>query len=190
MPLTMQSVPITLILVNYFIYFYIVTEKEIVKDELTQMIGRIANNLDSTGTSASGRTAKSMFVEDTEFGVIVWTSRRYFKGVEIGRPAGGVPKGFNQIIKQWILDKGITVTQLPYKRKPSANWQPKYSVPERSLIMAAGAIASNIKSKGTGLHQSGGRSDIYSQEIETTVGNIKKRLASEVIAQIKSNIRK
>lgn len=166
------------------------TEKEIVKDELTQMVARIANNLDSTGTSASGRTAKSMFVEETEFGVILWTSRRYFKGVEIGRPAGGVPKGFNQIIKQWILDKGIAVTQLPYKRKPSSKWQPKYSVPERSLIMAAGAIASNIKSKGTGLHQRGGRSDIYSQEIDTTVGIIKKRLAAEVISQIKLNIKK
>ena len=165
------------------------TEKQIVKDELTQMVARIASNLDSTGTTASGRTAKSMRIQETEFGVVVF-SRRYFKGVEIGRGPGRVPTGFNEIIKQWIIDKGIAVTQLPYKRQASTNWQPKYSVPERSLIIAASAIASNIKSNGTGLYKSGGRSDIYSEEIENTVSKIKTRLAAEVISQIKINIRK
>lgn len=165
------------------------TEKEIVADELKLMIERIAVNFDRTGTNASGKTKQSMRVEVTEFGVVVF-ARRYFQGVEIGRPNGRVPKGFNDIIKEWILNKGITIKQIPYKRQSSANWKPKYSVPERSLNMAAGAIASNIKSKGTQLHQIGGRNDIYSNEISLTVDNIKKRLSSEIISQIKLNIKK
>ncbi len=165
------------------------TEKEIVADELTQMVDRIRNNIDTTGTTASGRTAKSMHVDLTGVGVALF-SRPSFKGVEIGRPGGAIPQGFNAIIKQWIIDKPITVTQIPYKRKSSATWQPKYTVEERSLNAAAGAISVSIKEKGTKLFQSGGRDDIYSTELAITVPIIKKRLASEIISQIKSNIRK
>lgn len=165
------------------------TEKEIVTDELQQMVVRIQNNIEVTGTTASGRTAKSMRVEPLDYGAVLF-ARKYFGGLETGRPAGGVPKGFNQIIKQWILDKGISITQIPYKRKASNTWQPKFTTEERSLNLAAGAIAHGIKTKGTKLHQLGGRDDIYSNELDITVGNIKKRLASEVISQIKSNLKK
>lgn len=165
------------------------TEKEIVIYELQKMVGRIKNNFDTTGANASGRTKKSMRVETTDFGGVVF-ARRYFQGVEIGRPAGSVPKGFNTIIKEWIANKGINIRQIPYKRKPSLGWTPKYTTQERSLNMAAGAIAHGIKTKGTVLHQTGGRDDIYSKEIDLTVTSIKKRLASEVISQIKLNIKK
>lgn len=165
------------------------TEKEIVTDELQQMVVRIQDNIETTGTTASGRTAKSMYVKPLDYGAVLF-ARKYFGGLETGRPAGGVPKGFNAIIKQWIIDKGISITQIPYKRKASNNWQPKYTEGERSLNLAAGAIAFNIKEKGTKLHQLGGRADIYSNELDITVSKIKKRLASEVISQIKSNLKK
>jgi len=145
--------------------------------------------LGSTGTNASGRTAKSLRVEPTEFGVVVY-GRRYFKGVEIGRGAGGVPNGFNQIIKDWIVNKGISIKQIPYKRQSSDKWKPKYSVPERSLNLMAGAIVQGIRTKGTKLHQTGGRADIYSNELPIAIANIKKRVSFEIIQQIKLNIAK
>jgi len=162
------------------------TEKEIIKDELTSMVERIKSNLDLTLTTASGKTKDSFRVDSTDFGVAVFV-RKYFKGVEIGRGPGGVPKGFNEIIKQWIIDKGVSVKQIPYKRKPSNKWQPKYGVPERSLNMASSAIAHTIKTTGTKLHKEGGRNDVYSEEIKKTVDLIKERLKSEIISQIKLN---
>lgn len=162
------------------------SEKEIVAGELQLMIDRISNNLDSTGTTASGSTKRSLRVELTDFGAIVF-SRKYFKGVEIGRGSGGVPKGFNQTIKEWILNKGIQVKQIDYKRIPSNKWKPKYSVQERSLNMASGAISHSIKKNGTQLFLSGGRADIYSNEIIKTIEIIKKKLTFEIISQIKIN---
>ena len=70
------------------------SEKQIVTEELEQMAKRIADNLDSTGTTASGRTAKSLRVESTDFGALM-LARRNFKGVEIGNAPGKYPKGFN-----------------------------------------------------------------------------------------------
>lgn len=164
------------------------SEKQIVTEELQDMAKRIADNLDSTGTTASGRTAKSLRVEGTDFGALM-LARRNFKGVEIGNAPGKYPKGFNQIIKQWILDKGISITQLPYKRKASANFSQKYSAEERGLNAMAGAISHSIIKSGTDLFKKGGRDDIYSNELKVTTGIIKKRLASEIISQIKSNIK-
>lgn len=162
-------------------------DKEIIAAEFQDMIDRVSANLDSTGTTASGNTKKSLRVEITDFGVVVF-ARKYFKGVESGREAGNVPKGFHEIIKKWIINKGITVTQLPYKRVVSDKWQPKYDVPERSLNMAAGSIANSIKMKGTQLNQTGGRADIYSNEIPKTIEKIKKRLSFEIVNQIKINV--
>jgi len=164
------------------------TEKQIVKEELEQMANRIKNNIDAVGATASGKTAKSMRVDGTDFGAILST-RPAFEGLEIGKAPGNVPKGFNAIIKQWIIDKGITITQIPYKRKASLGWTPKYSTQERSLNMAAGAIASSIEKTGTALFKEGGRDDVYSIELKITTDIIKKRLSSEVISQIKSNIK-
>lgn len=163
--------------------------KEIVAAEFQSMIDRISANLDSTGTTASGKTKKTLRVEITDFGVVVF-SRQFFKGVEIGREPGGVPKGFNDIIKKWIVDKNINIRQVPYKRKTSKKWQPKYTTEERSLNMLAGAISNKIKNSGTKLFREGGRNDIYSNELSNTLEIIKKKIVSETVSQIKLNTKK
>ena len=101
-----------------------------VKSELEALQARIAANIGSTGRTASGRTAKSMKVE-----VIPWggrlTGRAAFGTLETGRKPGKTPANFTGIIRQWIKDKGLRTTPIPYKRKPSDKWQPKYTPAER-----------------------------------------------------------
>jgi len=161
--------------------------KQIVEAKLKAAISKIQDNLESTGTNASGRTSQSLRLESSDYGFIIY-GRKAFATVETGRMAGGIPKGFNDIIKQWIKDKGISVTQIPYKRKESQNWRPKYSVNERSLNIAAGAISFNIKKNGTALFRKGGRKDIFSNAFSEALPEIKKDIQFEIIKQIKLNL--
>jgi hypothetical protein len=161
--------------------------KQIVEAKLKAAISKIQDNLESTGTNASGRTSQSLRLESSDYGFIIY-GRKAFATVETGRMSGGIPKGFNDIIKQWIKDKGISVTQIPYKRKESENWRPKYSVSERSLNIAAGAISFTIKKSGTSLFRKGGRKDIFSNTFSEALPEIKKDIQFEIIKQIKLNL--
>ena len=151
------------------------TPNELVLDCLERVRVRIWQNIDTTGTKASGRTQESMRIESTPTGGRLW-GRPYFQSVETGRPAGRVPFNFVAIIKQWIIDKGLSVQQIAYK----TNRQHKYTVEERSLNMAAGAIAHSIETTGTQLFKSGGRHDIYSDVIAEEVAELRKQLAVSV----------
>ena len=84
-----------------------------------------------------------------------------------------MPSGFNGIIKQWILDKGISVRIVPYLTdRPH-----KYSVEERSLNLAAGAIATMIAKKGTKRH-SEPNEIIYTPAIQKAIERFKERAAA------------
>lgn len=80
--------------------------------------------------------------------------RQAFGVLETGRKPGKVPKGFYQIIQQWVKDKGIQVEN------------PK---------SFAYLVARKIAREGTELHRQGGRADIYSPEIEKTTQEIMNR---------------
>ena len=151
------------------------TPNEIVMATLERVRQRISERIDVTGTRASGRTQESMHVVSTTSGGML-VGRKYFQSVETGRPAGRVPFNFVAIIKQWIIDKGLSVKQVAYK----TSRQHKYSVQERSLNMAAGAIAHSIEESGTELFKSGGRHDIYSDVIAEEVAQLRKDLAVSV----------
>lgn len=143
------------------------------------MVAEMRDNLAKTKTNASGRTSASLRVVMTDTGGQIW-GRRYFRGVEQGRAGGNVPRNFTSIIRQWILDKGLAPSAIPYKRKPSANWQPKYTPEERGLRQMASAIAHTIEKSGTSLYRSGGRKDIFTNVIEENKESIKK-IAKEII---------
>ena len=136
-------------------------------------------NLAKTKTNASGRTSASLRVVMTNTGGQIW-GRRYFRGVEQGRGGGRVPRGFTSIIAQWIKDKGLTPSAIPYKRQPSQNWQPKYTPEERGLQRMASAIAYTIEKSGTSLYRKGGRTDIFTNVIEENKADILK-VAKEII---------
>lgn len=149
------------------------------KKILDKMVEEMRDNLTSTGTNASGRTSASLRVVMTDTGGQIW-GRRYFRGTEQGRAGGKVPHNFTSIIRQWIIDKGLTPSAIPYKRKPSAKWQPKYTPDERGLQAMASAIAHTIAKSGTSLYRSGGRKDIFTNVIEENKESIKK-IAKEII---------
>lgn len=157
---------------------------------LERIRARIAANIESKGLKASGKTSASMFKPDsirlTDTGAqLVAVGRGYFQSLELGRPAGCVPRGFAHIIRQWILDKGLSVRMIPYRRQPSERWQPKYSVEERSLRAAAGAIAHNIATRGTRLYQQGGRSDIYSPVLDEETNRLEAEIGRIIANSIK-----
>lgn len=149
------------------------------KTLLDKMVSEMRENLAKTKTNASGRTSASLRVVMTDTGGQIW-GRRYFRGVEQGRAGGNVPRNFTSIIRQWILDKGITPQAIPYKRKPSAKWSPKYTPEERGLRRMASAIAHTIEKSGTSLYRRGGRKDIFTNVIEGNKNDILK-VAKEII---------
>lgn len=151
------------------------------KTILDKMVSEMRDNLANTKTNASGRTSASLRVVMTNTGGEIW-GRRYFRGVEQGRAGGRVPRNFQSIIRQWIIDKGLPVQAIQYKRKPSAKWQPKYTPEERGLRQMASAIALTIEKSGTSLYRRGGRKDIFTNVIEENKPAI-LQVAKEIITE-------
>lgn len=151
--------------------------EKIILEELTDLKDRIADNIQSTGRNASGRTVKSMHIETRAQGGTLF-GRSYFGTLETGRKPGKTPERFTEVIKQWVIDKGISYAAIEYKRKESAKWKPKYTPQERGLNSFASAVAMSIRNKGTRLYREGGSSDVYSKEIPKTIKAIQRRTIS------------
>lgn len=149
---------------------------KVLTEELSRLAERIKENHRRAGQVASGRTLRSITYEVQGNVGTLW-GREPFGTLETGRRAGKTPMFFSTIIRQWIIDKGIHVQPIPYKRKPSKNWQPKYSPEERGLRSMAGAIAYKIRTQGTSLFRQGGRTDIYSNEIPDTIERVTQRIS-------------
>lgn len=126
------------------------------------------------GIIASGATNRSLSFSDTGQELTIYAEGKHapIKTLQTGREAGAVPRGFVGIIRQWIIDKGIKVRLVPYK----TNRPHKYSVEERSLLMASGAIAHKIKEEGTERHTNN-RDDIYTPALNRAVQRFEGRWA-------------
>lgn len=158
---------------------------KIVREELTAFMERVRANHRAAGQVASGRTSASMHVEvEGDEGTVF--GRMAFGTLETGRRAGRVPNNFRSIIRQWMADKGIKAAPIPYVRKPSERWKPKYTPQERGDMSLAGAIAHRISMSGTKLYRDGGRSDIYSNEIPRTTAVIMKRVVALFAVDVES----
>lgn len=143
---------------------------------LEKLRDKIIKNHTEAGQVASGRTARSLMISETRTGGKL-TGRKAFATTETGRKGGKVPRNFTEIIKQWIIDKGISIRPIPYKRQASANWIPKYSAEQRGLNSLAGAIAYKIANEGTSLYKTGGRKDIFTEPTDETIKEIREKLS-------------
>ena len=154
---------------------------------LTETKDRIIANIDTEGIRASGRTQESLRVEDRgeHFVLVQGSGGAPFETLQYGRGGGRVPLGFQSIIRQWIIDKGISTTDIPYKRNPSAKWQPKYTPQERGLLAAAGAIAEKIRKSGTDRFTQPNE-NVYSQPINDAI----ERLTALFVKSVTSEIRR
>ena len=108
-----------------------------IRECLEAVSDRIKRNIDEKGRTASGATAASLEVSVGNLGGTLYGSRS-FLAIQRGRKGGKVPRGFVGIIRQWIIDKGISARPVPVKRKS------KYGDEERAQLSAARAIAHSI----------------------------------------------
>lgn len=153
----------------------------ILREEMERAKEIIIQHIWANGQNASGRTVKSLRVEANEDGAALF-GHRPFGILETGRRAGKVPYGFAGIIRQWMKDKGLHGTPIPYvTNKPH-----KYTPQERGDMSMAGAIAHTIASRGSKLHRDGGRADVYSNVLGDTMDRISNRLSSLIIKSMES----
>ena len=129
--------------------------REVVGVELETLRKRIIENHEQAGQVASGRTRDSLRVELSEDGGALW-GRKAFAVLETGRKPGRVPKGFRDIILQWVIDKGVTV------KNPKS---------------FAFLVARKIAREGSLLYRQGGGKNIYSKEVQEAVERITKEAA-------------
>lgn len=87
------------------------TIEENIVQILTQCKAEIQANMASKGINASGRTSAAFKVEQTADSIALVLDRSGrvapLETLEIGRPAGKVPRGFYYIIKQWTHEKNL-----------------------------------------------------------------------------------
>ncbi len=146
-------------------------------------ISDIQKGLADTKTNASRKTSSGLFSEVSDYGIVIYSNRRGFANVEAGQNPGKRPRNFREIIKQWILDKGLSIAAMPYSSK--YNGKKKFSsAKERGLYYASGAIAWSNKIKGSRLYKSGGRRDVFSPAVEKLVNKAADAYANDISKQI------
>lgn len=160
----------------------------IMREELERLKATIAANISNEGAYASGRTTRSLEVTTDEYEATLW-GRSPFGTLETGRKPGRVPGNFQSIILQWMRDKGVSGTPIPYKRQPSEKWQPKYTPQQRGDMTLAWFISEKIRKQGTRLYRQGGRDTIYSQAIKDTLQRIEERIFSMVEVNVMESIK-
>ena len=131
--------------------------QNIVFEELEDLRKRIISNIDSSGRRASGRTSESMRTDVSENRGVLF-GRMAFGTLETGRKPGKVTVGFYQIIKQWVIDKGISFD----------------SQSERNSF--AYLVSRKIAREGTQLYRTGAEADVYTTEVPETIERIKDRV--------------
>lgn len=145
------------------------TIREILNDYLNAVQRAIKSNMAARGRNASNKSVKSLrneIVGDDR--AILW-GESSFLVMERGRRSGKVPYGFVNIIRQWILDKGISVRPIPAKTARA-----KISPQERGLRSMSWLIANKIRTSGTRLHRMGGYDDIFTSAIEKQMASFEK----------------
>ena len=131
--------------------------RKILREELEALRQRIGENMEAADQIATGKTRDGMRVEVRGLAGVL-TGREAFATLERGsRPWSKkfkrVPKFFADLIGEWIEAKGLGLNK----------W----------------AVAHTIMTKGSKLYRSGGRSDIYSPELQRTMDTIGRRVIDQ-----------
>jgi hypothetical protein len=144
--------------------------KQILQEELERLQEDIIFQQKEVNAWASGETAKgySVKVENDFHGTLEGYS--YVGVLARGRKAGKVPFHFNEIIKRWILAKG-----LQYKD-------------ERDLNRMASSIAWVIHKKGSQLHRNGHELDVFDTPLRNFADRMGERLSVMYREQIINEI--
>jgi hypothetical protein len=128
--------------------------REIVMRHLQNVQKGIVVNMQKMHRTTSGRSVASLLIEDEGtdgMAHLLLTGDKQWEVMERGRGPGNVPHNFADIIKEWILRKGISYQQFAPKKGPT----------ERGLTNLSWMIAQSIMKKGTKLHRDNGYNDIF-----------------------------
>lgn len=153
--------------------------KDIVVKHLKVVQDGIEANMKQMRRTASGRSVASLRIEDegTEgLAHVFLTGDKQWEVMERGRGPGKVPHNFADIIKEWILNKGISYRQFAPKNGPA----------ERGLTSLSYMIAHSIMKKGTKLHRDKGYNDIF----DTLLNEETDKLALEATGIVETEIDK
>ena len=138
------------------------------------VISGIRQNLETTGTNASGKTSASLkYVVGN--GELTIFGRPYFRSVEEGRGPGGIPYRFTDILYEWAQAKGILSNFGDTEAK------------QRSALYMVGQF---IKRNGTSLFRKGGRDDIYSSVINDEMPKLNEMLTATITETIINDLPK
>ena len=132
--------------------------RDIVIRHVEEVRKGIEANMSSLGRTTSGRSVASLKIEDDGtdgLAHVLLTGGKQWEVMEHGRGPGRVPYNFTQVIREWILKKGISYRHLA----PSGN-------PERGLESLSFLIARSIMKKGTKLYRDHGDNDIFDTLLE------------------------
>lgn len=147
--------------------------QKIVTDRLNRLQADIVAAIESNGITASGRTQQSLQVVQYEGGVKLIAAagnRAPIPTLEIGRPAGAVPKNFTDIIVQWSKDKGLQWGDDKQRRK------------------IAGAVAwGKIRPFGTDRHAH--NVDVYSTLTSEAANDIRLKVLATIKEEIYNNFK-
>ena len=147
--------------------------QRVIQDTLENIRGRMIERMDSRGRTTSGASNRSLTITMRNDNGGVLTGSGSWLAMERGRKGGRVPKNFFSLIRQWVVQKGIAVKPIPYKRSSRGIG---LSPQERGLRALSGAIAYTIMKKGTRLHRTGGFDNIYSTPIQEALEVMHKDL--------------
>lgn len=145
--------------------------QDILQQHLEHLREVIISKIDEYKRTVTGRTAASLTISVNGNKGSLYGSGS-FLAIERGRGPGKVPHDFVGIIRQWIIDKGLTYKPIPAKRK-----NVKYTPEERGLNSFAGAVAYKIMKEGSKMH----RDNIYNDIFTTAVNEELELIAQEFI---------
>lgn len=142
---------------------------EEIMQELEALKERIRQNMDTAGENASHQTEQSFAVDVYDGGVRLVAragERAPLDTLEIGRPAGKVPRGFTAILEQWSRDKQIHMS-------------------DKDRRTFAYFLGKRIQKEGT--RRNTKHEDIYSSAVEEAVKKIEEKILARVTEIIKTN---
>ena len=137
--------------------------RTLVITHVEQIRSGIIQNMSAMGRTTSGASVNSLLTvpDKAEIGATLMGAPQWIV-MQHGRSPGKVPSNFREIIKQWAMQKGISI-------------QPRKGQSQESAINSFSyLVARNIMQKGTKLFRDKGYNDIFDSLVEQETDKMAK----------------
>ena len=152
-------------------------------------VQEIRQNIINAKITATGKTQRSIEYRingEKELQIVsVAGEHAPVNSLQYGRAPGKRPPIEN--LKEWILAKQIKYTGIPYKRRASDLWKPKYTPQERGLNKLAWVISYKIMKEGTKRYKNNNL-EIYTPVLNETVSLFKDYILNKTETAVISTL--